>query len=223
MGSDPTQVNLTFHGLGAVPRSIDEGERAVWIETRDFLGILDAVRSEPRVRITFDDGNASDREIALPALEERGLGATFFVLAGHLGGPGNLDAAGVRELVAAGMKIGTHGMDHRSWRGLSSADSERELGDARRILEDLCGGPVDEASCPFGAYDRGVLAALRRHGYRRAFTSDRLPARTGAWFQPRFTVHRGDDADAVRNWLRSGPSLDRALRRAKVFLKQRRG
>lgn len=223
MGPEATQLNLTFHGLGPVPRAVEAGERAVWVGTPDFHAILDAVGSEPGVLLTFDDGNASDAEIALPALAERGLGATFFALAGKLGGPGYLDAAGVRALSDAGMRIGTHGMDHRSWRGLSPADTERELGDARRRLEDLCGAPVDEASCPFGAYDRGVLGALRRHGYRRVFTSDRLPARADAWFQPRFTVHAGDDADTVRGWLRGGPALERAVRRAKVFLKQRRG
>lgn len=223
MGPEAIQVNLTFHGLGPVPRAIDAGERAVWAETPAFHAILDVVAAEPGVRVTFDDGNASDHDVALPALSERGLTATFFVLAGHLGGTGYLDAAGVRALAAAGMKIGSHGMDHRSWRGLSPADTERELGDARRLLEDLCGEPVDEASCPFGAYDRGVLEKLRRHGYRRVYTSDRLPVRAQEWFQPRFTIHAGDDADVVRGWLRGGPSLDRALRRAKVFLKQRRG
>ena len=44
------------------------------------------------MRISFDDGNASDLEIGLPALLERGLTATFFVLAGRLGRPGSLDA-----------------------------------------------------------------------------------------------------------------------------------
>ena len=52
-------------------------------------------------------GIASDVEIALPRLVERGLRAEFFVLAGLLGTPDRLDRDGVRELLTAGMSIGS--------------------------------------------------------------------------------------------------------------------
>jgi len=224
VGLDDTRINLTFHGLGPPPDSISASEKSVWVAEDAFIGILDELRSERSVRITFDDGNQSDLSTALPALLERDLAATFFVLAGRIGAPGYLDGGHIRELASAGMAIGVHGMDHRSWRGLSAAETEREMSDARRILEDLIGGPVDEASCPFGAYDREVLRNLRLRGYRRVFTSDRLPGHVGDWFQPRHTVHSGDVAAAIRGWIRNrGPSFEHVLRRTKVFLKKRRG
>jgi hypothetical protein len=62
------------------------------------------------VRLTFEDGNASDIsdiesdisdiEIGLPRLLDRGPSAEFFVLAGLLGGPGRLNVADVRQLHA---------------------------------------------------------------------------------------------------------------------------
>ena len=220
----PGLITLNFHGLGSPPDAVSESERAVWVTEQRLREILDAVRGEPSVAITFDDGNASDCEIALPALLDRGLTATFFVLSGRIGARGYLDRAQIRELARAGMRVGTHGMDHRSWRGLTRDDTEREMTEARRILEDALGGPVSEASCPFGAYDRHVLRELRARGYQRVFTSDRLPAAQGDWFQPRYTVHAQDVASVVCGWVqRRGSSIADLVQRAKVFLKRVRG
>ena len=52
------------------------------------------------MRLSFDDGNSSDVEIALPALRERGLPRRFFVVAGRLDRPGSLSRDDVRELHA---------------------------------------------------------------------------------------------------------------------------
>jgi peptidoglycan/xylan/chitin deacetylase (PgdA/CDA1 family) len=216
-------INLTFHGLGSPPDAVSESERAVWVSDQRFREILDAVRGEPSVRITFDDGNASDAELALPALLERGLTATFFVLGGRVDSRGYLDRGQIRDLAQAGMRIGSHGMDHRSWRALAPGDTEREMTEARRMLEGVLGAPIGEASCPFGAYDRHVLRELRARGYRRVFTSDRLPAQHEDWFQPRYTVHADDDASAVRGWVDRGSAVAHLAQRAKVFLKRIRG
>ena len=51
----------------------------------------------------------SDFVYGLPALLDRGLTATFFVVAGRLGEPGFLSENDVRTLVSAGMTIGCHG------------------------------------------------------------------------------------------------------------------
>jgi peptidoglycan/xylan/chitin deacetylase (PgdA/CDA1 family) len=185
-------INLTFHGIGEPPRPLDDGEAGVWVSRERFEAVLDAVVTRDDVRITFDDGNASDVEIGLPALQERGLTATFFVVAGRLGQPGFLSAAQLHELTAAGMRIGNHGMHHQPWRGLGDAELTEELDTARAALEDAIGTPVDEAACPFGSYDRRVVAALRRIGYRHVFTSDRGTVVGSEWLQARNTIASGD-------------------------------
>ena len=91
------------------------------------------------MRITFDDGNRSDVDVALDALRERNLQATFFVLAGRLGSRGSVDADGLRALDSDGMTIGTHGMDHRPWRRLAPLDRERELVGARERIAEAVG------------------------------------------------------------------------------------
>ena len=126
--------NLTFHGVGEPPRELAPGEAAVWLDEPRFLAVLDAVRDRDDVRLSFDDSNRSDVDVALPALVDRGLTATFFVLAGRLDEPGHLGVDDLRRLVAAGMRIGSHGLHHRDWRSLEASELTAELVDSRRLL-----------------------------------------------------------------------------------------
>jgi peptidoglycan/xylan/chitin deacetylase (PgdA/CDA1 family) len=203
-------VNLTFHGIGEQTRRLEQGEKDVWVSTEQFCSILDAVAGRSDVRISFDDGNASDVHLALPALRRRALTATFFVLAGRLDTPGFLDEDDVRTLAAAGMTIGCHGMHHRSWRKLGKEELREELLVSKRRLEEIVSHPVTQAACPFGAYDRRALRSLHHYGYERVFTSDRGTAQSNHRVQVRNSVHRGDGP----NLLGQIPSLDGPLRRA---------
>ncbi|MFI7607390.1 polysaccharide deacetylase family protein [Micromonospora sp. NPDC049366] len=192
-------LNICFHGIGEPGRELEPGEDRYWVTRDQFLAILDEVAAWPAVRISFDDGNDSDVRIGLPALRDRNLTADFFVLAGRLGEPGSLDEDGVRELRRNGMTVGTHGLAHRSWRGMDRATVHDELVVAReRLVAAVGGAPVDLAACPLGRYDRRLLARLRLLGYTGVFTSDRRAARAGAWLQPRFSVRRADTPASLR-------------------------
>jgi peptidoglycan/xylan/chitin deacetylase (PgdA/CDA1 family) len=203
-------INLTFHGIGTPARSLELGEDKYWIGRDPFLAILDELHGRANVRLTFDDGNSSDVDVALPALADRDMEAAFFIVAGRLGTPGSVDIDGVRALMAHDMTIGTHGMAHRPWRGLSADDLRVELIDAREVISDACGASVDAAALPLGQYDRRVLAALRESGYRVVYSSDGRRARVGAWFQPRYTVRAGDTPGSIRrSVLESRPARER--------------
>ena len=181
--------NVNFHGVGEPPRSLTPGEAMVWIPLDRFLATLDALAGRADVRISFDDGNRSDVELALPALAERGMTATFFVLAGRLDDPGHLGAEDVRRLIDAGMTIGSHGLHHRNWRRCDDDELTTELAESRRLLEAITRTPVAQVAVPFGSYDRRVLGHARRAGrYDRVFTSDGGPASARAWLQPRTSV-----------------------------------
>lgn len=206
-------INLTFHGIGDPKRRLASGEEQIWLDPEHFEAILDSAVGQSDVRITFDDGNTSDLEHALPALCRRGLTASFFVVAGRLGVPGYLDEGDVRELVAAGMDIGSHGMHHRPWRRLDDRALREELVDAKEQLEGVIERPLTEAACPFGSYDSRVLRALQRHGYRRAYTSDRGTARLGNWIQARNTVRPTDVPSMVQRILSERVSPYGAMRR----------
>ncbi len=191
-------INLCFHGIGTIVREREEGESRYWVTEDRFLHILDELRDTPNVRLSFDDGNRSDISIALPALRERKLRATFFPLAGRLDDDASLAAADLRELRGAGMAIGSHGWNHIPWRGLGDEEARLELEDARTALTEASGGAVNDVALPLGRYDRTLLTRLKRAGYRTVYSSDRLPARSSAWMQARYSVTAGDTAESIR-------------------------
>ncbi|GAA3277840.1 polysaccharide deacetylase family protein [Dactylosporangium vinaceum] len=201
----PTSVvNINVHGIGsaaACPRPLDPGEEHIWVSVEQFEQVLDAAMGRDDVRITFDDGNTSDVEIGLPRLLERGLKAHFFILAGELGAPGRLDRDDVRELLGAGMAVGSHGWAHRDWRRLTDAEAEQEMVDAPRVIGALTGEPVTTVAIPFGSYDRIVLNRLRKAGMRLVYSSDGGQAHTGQWLQARNSVNKDTDAEWIRNTL----------------------
>lgn len=213
-------VNLCFHGVGTPRRDLEPGEAEYWISERTFLDVLDLVEGRDDVRLSFDDGNLSDATVGLPALAARGLHAEFFVIAGRIGESGSLGPEEIGLLVASGMSIGSHGMHHRSWRETPAHELDRELGEARDLLASVAGGPVHTAACPLGAYDRRVLAELRRRGYTRVMTSDRAAARRDRWLQPRFSLRRVDDAQSVSAILSEAPRLQRWRSEARMLAKR---
>jgi peptidoglycan/xylan/chitin deacetylase (PgdA/CDA1 family) len=221
--ADRRITNLCFHGIGTPQRELEPGEAPYWISEDLFAVALDLAAGRPDVRLSFDDGNASDVDIALPALRTRGMSAAFFPIAQRIGVPGSTDQDGLRELVREGMTIGSHGMRHVPWRTVNNAELDRELVDAREIIADSAGTTVNEAACPLGSYDRRVLRWLRRLDYRRVFTSDRVRTRPQAWLQPRFSVLGADTPDKVRATLDSPTALrDEARAEARVALKRLR-
>jgi peptidoglycan/xylan/chitin deacetylase (PgdA/CDA1 family) len=212
---------LTFHGIGSTDRQLDPGEADVWVDYHQFLALLDRVAGRDDVQITFDDGNASDLELGLPALSERGLTATFFVVAGRLGAPGFLNEPDVRSLRDAGMQIGSHGMHHRPWRGLDDRALHEELVEAKALLERVVGGPVTQAGCPFGAYDRRVLRAARQAGFHHVYTSDRGTAAPPAFVQARNSIGPHDPPEVMERIAGLEASLPRfAARRARQAIKR---
>jgi peptidoglycan/xylan/chitin deacetylase (PgdA/CDA1 family) len=210
----PEQINILFHGIGTPQRELEPGEDQYWITEDAFAATLDELTSWPDVRLSFDDSNSSDVEIALPALLERGLTAEFFVLAGRLDAPGSLGADDLRSLIKNGMPVGNHGMWHHPWRGMSAATTREELAEARDRIAAVIGRPVTRAACPLGRYDRTTLSALRRLGYTTVFTSDRRPAQPGSWLQPRFSVYADSTPASVRAAVERSRRLPVRLRNA---------
>ncbi|MCE9614621.1 MAG: polysaccharide deacetylase family protein [Lentisphaerae bacterium] len=204
-------IILNIHGIGPVSRSVDAGERNCWLDKERFEPLLDLIREYPNVRLTVDDGNVSDFDIILPALLRRGLRAKFFVCSGRLDQVGFLRESQIRELQAQGMEIGSHGIAHIPWRGLSKETLQEELETSRRVLERVCGLPIESAACPFGAYDHRVLSGLRKAGYRTVYTSDGGACYEDHWLQARTTVTRSISLDEIRHLIERGPGIMRQM------------
>lgn len=214
-----TVLNLCFHGIGAPRRSLEPDEGQYWVGVDRFEELLAAIRRYPSIHITFDDGNASDLEHALPALLRHNLTATFFVVAGRIDQPGSLSSDGIRRLVSSGMAIGSHGLTHRPWRMVDDRELQAEM-NASRLISDVAGLPVEHAACPFGSYDRRVLSALRRHGFTRVYTVDEGHARAGEWLQTRYTITNTDSPESIERL--TPPSLSSLARRGRTLVKRLR-
>jgi peptidoglycan/xylan/chitin deacetylase (PgdA/CDA1 family) len=183
----PEQIlNLNFHGVGRpIGRDFGPGERDFWVTNQTLEATLDACVRRPDISLSFDDGNWSDTDTVLPALQQRGLQATFFIVPGWLGEPGFMSKHDLKELAAAGMTIGNHGLQHHDWTTLEPDRLEHEISQGRRLLEELTGAEINTVAIPYGIYNDTVLDTLRRQAYHHVYTSDGGPADPEAWLQPR--------------------------------------
>lgn len=158
------------------------------------------------VVLTFDDGCRCFREQALPELTARGMTATLFAVSGALGGTNRwdaadgerreelLDAAGLREMAAAGIEIGSHGRHHRDLSVCGEDELREEIAGSKADLEAVLGTAVQTFCYPYGRLSARAAAAARAAGYVAAVSIHRHSgARPGdPWALPRMIVHPGE-------------------------------
>jgi peptidoglycan/xylan/chitin deacetylase (PgdA/CDA1 family) len=176
------------------------------------------------VLITFDDGDASNLEVALPMLLERGMAAQFFITSDFIGEPGMLSAADVRALADAGMGIGGHGRSHAMLDDLDIDELDAELRESAARLADITGRPVLSLALPGGRGAGREYRAALAHGYRHMYGSVPGCNRTiGDDWQQRLAVRRGTGLAEFRAlvlWQGWRPRLARARHYALRLPKQ---
>ena len=187
MGKNMKRLSiLMYHGLYATEAqrlAIDPVDRPYAISTEAFARQLDLLAQAdipvvpPRVLeqtvptpggvlLTFDDGHASNAELALPLLRQRGLSALFFVTTDFIGQrPGFCTWDQVRTLAREGMTIGGHGQTHRFLSDLPEAELRRELQLSHARIAQELQAPVRQMSFPGGRYDARCLQIAHEVGY----------------------------------------------------------
>src|ERR1700761_7874679 len=100
MNDMQTAIILNFHAIGIPLDNLEQEDRACSISRDFFLTLLDEINGRKDVILTFDDGFISDIELALPALAERSLSASFFPIANRLERHGFVGADGIQALSA---------------------------------------------------------------------------------------------------------------------------
>jgi len=86
----------------------------------------------------------------------------------------------VRRMSEAGIDFGAHTVEHVVLTHESEESIEREIEGSKREIEKHIGRPVQDFAYPNGYYDERIVAALRRHGFRSAVTTEDLPNRVGS-------------------------------------------
>ncbi len=141
-------------------------------------GALEAIRrgedARPRIALTFDDGTVDFLTEAFPVLLRLGLPAALYVSPARVGEPAFLDWGALEALCAAGVQIGSHGLDHRSLGRIPPEEVRSQLSESRRRLEDRLHIAVSSLAYPYGTvrdFNEAVKEVARRVGYASACTS----------------------------------------------------
>lgn len=217
-------VVINFHGIGQPGSGVPADEVPYWCPEDLWRGLAEEVAglraAGVDVRLTFDDGNRSDVEHALPVLQELFLTASFFVCADRMGRAGYLSGTELRQLRAAGMGVGSHGWSHRNLRQLDAVELRREAVAARHAIGAELGAEVEWFALPFGSYDRRVLAALS--DYDHVLTSDGGHARNGTWLVPRISFESGWQVGTITRLCRPPSRFGGLADRLRTSLKRMR-
>ena len=130
--------------------------------------------------ITYDEALEELHRFAVPYHEEFGIPGHVEAVAGHIGkvrqlgqssynGFHHMGPKGLRDLIARGWGVGNHSWSHEV---IGPDDVVRELGDAKKLLEDAIGAPVSLYCAPGSNVNMAdhVLEAARRFGYLGAMS-----------------------------------------------------
>lgn len=130
--------------------------------------------------ITYDEALEELHRFAVPYHEEFGIPGHVEAVAGHLGkvrqigqssynGFHHMGPEGLRDLLARRWGVGNHSWSHEV---IGPGDVQRELGDAKKLLEDAIGAPVPLFCAPGSNVNMAdhVLEAARRFGYLGAMS-----------------------------------------------------
>lgn len=155
-----------------------------------YFDFMDFRRQIPKksVVITIDDGWRSAYDIAFPILKKYGFPATLFIYTDLItGSQKSLSWDQVREMSENGIDIQQHTKTHRNLAAVGEKESfrdyfdslEKELTVSANLIKNNINNPntvikeVKYLAYPYGETNRLVIALLKKHGYRGAFTVKR--------------------------------------------------
>lgn len=168
-------------------------------------GDMTGGQSTGGVVLTFDDGHASDHDIALPMLAKAGATATFFIVPDFIGRPGFMTWDQVRSLHAAGMEIGSHSMTHPDFRTVDADTALAEFKNSKAAIEAEIGAPVTSFAFPYGFAPRRYYALARAAGYTHVMGSHHgCIGATRDHILPRNSIHAGMTAAQITMMLQPG-------------------
>ena len=174
---------------------------AKFVSLDEIVGVLDGRKmTVPCVAVTFDDGY-KDLTKVIPVLKKYNIPATVFVMSEpekvDVGGIGNkinlLTLEEIKYLHSQGVAVGAHSATHADFRNLNEAKIKYEIVESKKILEDRLGFGVDYFAYPRGVYNEKIVEAVKRAGFKEAFTIEACGIKQGKnrWLIPRTTVTKG--------------------------------
>lgn len=136
------------------------------------------------VLFTFDDGFRSVYESALRPLADQQWPAIIFLVADLIGKTNEwdglaserpeplMDAAQVRDWLAAGNEIGSHSQSHARLTQLPHDQAREEISASKKKLEDQFGVVIQHFCYPYGDWNESIRDLVTAAGYRTACTTE---------------------------------------------------
>ncbi|MDH4206274.1 MAG: polysaccharide deacetylase family protein [Desulfobacteraceae bacterium] len=148
----------------------------------DFIDYKEQL-PEKSIVITFDDAWRSIFDIALPILIKYGFTATFFIYTDFIGGGKAMTWKQIETLSKIGFDIQCQTKTHRNLAVPKKNESfkeyfesiEMEISYPKKLIKNNLNIDCKYLAYPYGETNNLVIAMLKKHGYRAAFTIDRKP------------------------------------------------
>ncbi len=140
-------------------------------------------RPNRQIAITFDDGFCNVLQYGLAPLAQYQFHAIQFLVADRLGQANEweqregeasaslMDAAQVREWLAAGHEIGSHTLTHPFLTRLKLPAAREEIFASKKLLEDQFGLAIEHFCYPYGDWNEAVRDLVVEAGYQTACTT----------------------------------------------------
>jgi peptidoglycan/xylan/chitin deacetylase (PgdA/CDA1 family) len=155
------------------------------ISMDQLLDFIDYKEQLPKksIVITFDDAWGSIFDIALPILIKYGFTATFFIYTDFIGGGKAMSWKQIETLSKIGFDIQCQTKSHRNLAVPKKNESmkeylnsiETEINYPKKLIKKKLNIECKYLAYPYGETKNLVIALLKKHGYRAAFTVDRKP------------------------------------------------
>jgi peptidoglycan/xylan/chitin deacetylase (PgdA/CDA1 family) len=157
------------------------------------------------IALTFDDGRASDYEVAYPMLRNAGLGATFFINSATVDTPGLLTWSQLKEMRRNGMSIQSHSHDHVDLARLSSDQLDYQLRRSKAEIEDRLGCEVSLLALPYGSMPQHMISTAMKLGYKAICSSGGRLARSSSVIIDRVCIYSNTSLRQFAAVLRGSP------------------
>ena len=155
--------------------------------------------------LTFDDGLASNYEIAFPLLLRQGMEADFFINPAAIGKTGYLSWQEIASMQRFGMSFHSHSQEHIDLTRLPLELLTEHLRVSKRSLEDRLGCSVDFLAAPYGLLNGRVVDVAAQEGYLAVCNSVSEPTMARARSINRIAVYRHTPMPIFRQILRQRP------------------
>lgn len=160
----------------------------------DFIDYKEQL-PEKSIVITFDDAWRSIFDVALPILIKYDFTATFFIYTDFIGGGKAMTWKQIETLSKIGFDIQCQTKTHRNLAVPKKNESfkeyfesiEMEIGYPKKLLKKKLNIDCNFLAYPYGETNNLVIALLKKHGYRAAFTFDR---KSNPFFVDKYRIYR---------------------------------